>query len=748
MVEFLYDPTIEEDLNNQPSKLKNSEDLPDLSPPELDDFSSAFADSFLDFDCMKDWIEENPDPYVIEPKPDPDTVDLGKVVFGVVDKRIEMAEDGSCRETSVGDPTGDCSGNLGSLIEEEMGKVKLECPLDGSVVVDGNGVKSERIVGVDGNGVASIEISTGNGNGNGAVSVEIMGFNGNGVKSVETVSVDGNGAKSDEVLGIDGNCARSGEIVRVNGDGPKSGEVVSAVDESDSSSESESESSSSSSSASSSSSEDDDYEEEEEEEEDDEEDVEEEEEKEEEEKGEVEREMDMEEGEIRDSVVEEMVTWSDGEDDEGGEVIKGPIRSKNELKVLPLVPPVNVTLQPYHQTLPVGVVLSIIGSQVIVEGVEKHNPLNEGSILWITEQRSPLGLVDEIFGPVKNPYYMVRYNSDNDVPAGIGQGTLVSFVPEFVNHVLNDNNLYKKGYDASGDNDEPLSDEVEFSDDEKEAEYRRMLKMTKRGMNNQKHENKKKERKKFNNRGGTCRNGQPSTTEVPTGVCQPPVDQHKLYIPPAAAVSVYHDNCRSSSGTGQGLSGPGFVAPFPQLAQAPGFTAPSTGVWINGMPCQPQQSMGFPNSYPTNGMPWLQQSHHQQSYNMPLPNGMPFQQQFDPSQRLPVNAVFPGGHSNFSAGPGFAPWPLSMGQSGYNQLPFGMGLQVHNARPPINVGEQGVPSNGSQERNCDMRPPFVSPGNTQVCQNFNQGAYSGRGRKSYRRGGGRFGGGRGRQQSK
>ncbi|KAA8524466.1 hypothetical protein F0562_010889 [Nyssa sinensis] len=713
MVGFLYEPTIEDDLNDQPSKLKNSEDQVDFSLPELDDFSSSFADSFLDFDSIKDWMEEKPDPYVIEPKPEPDTVDLGKVEFGVVKKRLEMAEDGSFRETTAGDPLGDCSGtlgNLGSLIEEEMGKVKLECPLDGSVAVDGYGVKSERIVGVDGNGAVSIESS--NGNGKSAESVEIMGFNGNG--------------------------ARSGDLVCVNGDGPKSGTIVSAGDKSDDSSESESESSSSSSSASSSSSDDDDDDDDDEEEE--------EEEKEEEKKGEV----DMEEGEIRDSDVTEMFTWSDGEDEDGGDVMKGPIRSKNEIKVLPPVPPVNVTLQPYHQTLPVGVVLSIIGTQVIVEGVEKHNPLNEGSILWITEKRSPLGLVDEIFGPVKNPYYVVRYNSDNEVPAGIGQGTLVSFVPEFVNHVLNDNNLYKKGYDASGDNDEELSDEMEFSDDEKEAEYRRMRKMTKRGMNDQKHENKKKEKNNFKNRSGTWRNGQPSTSAVPTGVCQPPVDQNKLYIPPAA-VSVYHGNYGSSFGTGQGFAdGPGFVPPFPQLAQAPGFTAPSNCVWMNGMACQQQQSMGFPSGYPTNPtnvMPWMQQSRHQQSYNMPLPNGMPFQQQFDPSQR--VNVVLPGGQSNFSVGPPFAPWSSAMGQSGFNQSPFGMGVQGHNAHPPINGGEQGVPSNGLQQgHNCDLQPPFVIQCNTEVPQNFNQGRYFGRGKKPYRRGGGRFGGGGGRQQSK
>lgn len=124
----------------------------------------------------------------------------------------------------------------------------------------------------------------------------------------------------------------------------------------------------------------------------------------------------------------------------------------------------------------------ILGDRVIVEGSVKHNPLNEGSILWITQTRSPLGLVDEVFGPVKSPFYLIRHNSDEDVPPGISVGTTVSFVTEFASYVLNNNNaVYQKGYDLGEDE---VDDEVEFSDDEKEAEYRRALRQAKRGSNN------------------------------------------------------------------------------------------------------------------------------------------------------------------------------------------------------------------------------------------------------------------------
>ncbi|ESQ56255.1 hypothetical protein EUTSA_v10024822mg [Eutrema salsugineum] len=171
-----------------------------------------------------------------------------------------------------------------------------------------------------------------------------------------------------------------------------------------------------------------------------------------------------------DDEVNEMIAWSNDEDEDVGLQTKKPIRSKNKLKELPPVPDVDVTLEPHHVTLPVGVVLSVLSTQLVVERMEKHSPLTEGSILWITERRTPLGLVDEIFGPVKCPYYIVRFNSKSEVPEGIIQGTHVSFVADYAQHILNIKELEKKGYDESGDNDEEISED---SDDEKEAENKK-----------------------------------------------------------------------------------------------------------------------------------------------------------------------------------------------------------------------------------------------------------------------------------
>ncbi|XP_052178767.1 H/ACA ribonucleoprotein complex non-core subunit NAF1-like [Diospyros lotus] len=740
MVGVLGDPTVEEeDLSQQAPKLKNSDDsFPrGHSVSDLDDFSLSFVDSFLDFDSIRDWTEENSVLDMADLKSDQDNAAsvmmeglTGKPGVDVAGPKIEQ-ENGGYRNPKLDE--------LGCSIEEEIRKVCL----DGSAGADASEPKSD--------GVGAVNDQT------------------DGVKNGEAASVDGSGLKSSETL-----VAR--ESVR-NG-GEKSDETESdGDDESDSSSGSESESSSSSSSSSSG---------------------EEEEDQEDEAVNELEGEMDLEEGEIRESDVEKMVPWSDNEDEEDDGAPKGPVRSKNELKFLPPVPTVNVSLLPHHQTVPVGVVSSVIGPQVIVEGLEKHKPLNEGSILWITESRSPLGLVDEIFGPVKYPYYIARYNSENEVPAGVRQGTSISFVPEFANHVLNDRNLYMKGYDASGEHDEELSDELEFSDDEKEAEYRRMLKMSKRGTNDPKLATKKKGRKTFKNRGGTWQSGRPSTPQTEEGVYELPPNQHRESNSPLAG-SVDHGNRSNSFGMGQSFAGaPGLVPQFPQLVQVPGFIPPPSEVWAKGMPFEQQQSMAFGNGLPTNGMPWLQQNHHQQSYQMSLPNGMPIQQQFVPSQGLPSNVLM-GGPSAFCAGPVFPPWSGGLGQN--INPPLGMGMQFQPApmsimnmgeqQPPLisgnmeasqtfnhgmrtgNVGEQQRPlfsgnleahpkfdqtmhqGHGIYTVNVGEQPSPLISGNLEAPQKFNPGMHRGRGRRPYNRGGGRgrgrgggrFGGGSGRQQS-
>nr|XP_016503363.1 PREDICTED: H/ACA ribonucleoprotein complex non-core subunit NAF1-like [Nicotiana tabacum] len=696
MVGFIYNPTseeVEEEEKIQPfSELNKQNDPFSLSVPDFDD---SFLTS-ADFDSIKDLILDSS---MAEVKQEAAEFGSEQVEFSTMDKNNEL---GTCeisekseiqKEVSVKLDSLSCLkveksecvevGNLGCIVEEGIGKVSI------------NATEDERIVDQDGNRVNIAEADIGNCS----------------IVSDSVAAVVSKNEESDEVAISSRTEERSVDETRVNGSTMNGDKLKGGEDGSSSDTESESESSASSSASSSdgesSSSE--------------------------EEEGEV----DMEEGEIQVSDPDEMVAWN--EDDDTG--VKGPIRSKNEVQALPPVPAVTVTLQPHHQMLPVGVVSSIIGAQVVVEGVEKHTPLYDGSILWITESRSPLGIVDEIFGPVKNPYYIVRYNSDNEVPTGINPGTLISFVPEFSELVLNDNSLYKKGYDASGENDEEVSEAEEFSDDEKEAEYKRMLKMKKRGATNDQKPGNNKDKRKPKNKSQNWKHNESAAADVQRENARPPFDQSQHFISTAAG-SLDQGVYPNSSFHGHGQSSrPPSVSLFPPMEKAPGQAAPSTGVWTNGIPYQQPQNMSFPNALPTIGMPWPQQIHQQQMFPMPSPNAVPFEQQMNPTHPSPF--IFPGGQPNFGAGPSFLPWP-ALGQNVFNQPQLSMGQMTPT---PLILGGQ-VPVNGPQMvQNNNSQPNAAGPGAyINGSPNFNQGTHSGGGRRGNHRGGGRFGGRRGRTQ--
>ncbi|CDY15463.1 BnaA08g27470D [Brassica napus] len=358
-----------------------------------------------------------------------------------------------------------------------------------------------------------------------------------------------------------------------------------------------------------------------------------------------------EEHEVEEDDVNEMVAWSNDEDEDLGWQTNEPLRTKNELKELPPVPPVDVTLEPHHVMLPLGVVLSVMSTQVTVGGMEEHGPLAEGSILWLTERRTPLGLVDEIFGQVECPLYSVRFNSENEVPEGVSEGTPVSYVADYAQHILNIKELQKKGYDTSGDNDKEIAEELEFSDDEKEAQYRKTQKMEKRGMmDDQKDGNTRNKKKKNSDLGTSTSNDSREWTE----------------------------NRGSSS--------------LSSIRSDPQMGGPVTNH-------QPRPRM---EGFPPNGGGWRPQSNQQNSHqfppmpsqmtipNLPPPmrrpmmamqNQMMFRPQFNGGQ-LPMPAG-PGG-LNFFQGQATAPWPALVGQNCFNQRPFGMGRGIQPPQFPMN----------------------------------------------------------------
>ncbi|CAN0897692.1 H/ACA ribonucleoprotein complex non-core subunit NAF1 [Linum grandiflorum] len=696
MVRFLSKPAIEEQhhhSNNQPSSSPSKDNntlVGDQTNLLLD---VSFADSLLNYDFIKDFFEDTMEP---------DTASLENV--DVREFANVLCRDISVPSAEVIDgPDLGCLSTEGVMVKEEDLELQSGLDLGGSIEEDMGRVSL---------------VSNGNGDETGDAKGEVQIKEEEMENGVNNVATNGGEADSDS----DGQSSSSS-----SGD--------------------------SSPSDSSSSDADDDGDEEEEEEE--EEEIEEKDEKDTAVELKVEEEVcgdDVEEGEIRDEgdnllgrnddgdeeeededdvtdEVSKMVEWSDADEEEDVGVEKSPIRSKNELKALPPVPPVDAVLLPHHEMQPVGLVSSVLGTQVIVEGVEKHNPLNEGSIIWLTEKRSPLGLVDEIFGPVKNPFYIVRFNSESEVPEGLSEGTLVSFVPEFAGFVLSNQNLYKKGYDASGENDEELSEEIEFSDDEKEAEYRRMKKMVKRGMNGQttvgnKKRNKKKADNWKNNDNNPSWQQQHSASPHqhdrtdPNQQQPPPNSCHQVETNPRQQnhplnVNQQHNNAspvQPSAVMGQGINGGNptpFIPPFrpmlQQQQQNPGFFPPPNGNWPNGglfpqhqqNPAAPPQFGGFQNPLQMQIQSLMQQ----------------LQQQLNPG-----NVMLPNGQPNFFQAPGFMPWPAAAAGAGmmnqgssFNQppRPFGMNFLP---QPTANQTMMNNSMNNGEQPSANAQSPQQQAG--------------------------------------
>ncbi|CAI8592640.1 unnamed protein product [Vicia faba] len=463
----------------------------------------------------------------------------------------------------------------------------------------------------------------------------------------------------------------------------------------------------------------------------------------------IDEEYELEEGEIVESDNDRKVCSVDSDDEDSEE---RSVRFTNELEILPRVPPVNVKLGPHHILLPLGVVTSIVGARVIVEGSEKHDPLDQGSVLWITGRQTPLGVIDDTFAQVKNPHYIVRYNSEDEIPEGVHEGTLISFVAEFAEHVLNSKDLYKKGSDASGMYDEEVSDETEFSDDGQEAEYYRIQKQSKRGQSSQNSDRMKNDRQHLPLNDGSI----PKRQMVAHGHGPPVPSSGQGFF------GVGRGHSSPIPGTGQGFSGVGHghSSPLPPLLalphQPPVSHNWSSGFLTNNVAWYPENTQNF-HQQPMKGIPFQQQ---------PM-KGIPFQQQFNPSHRFPPPTVYPGGQPNMYAEPMHAQGPMNQNQrthfpqfqaptyfqpaniSGnlgghphqfnpptyFHSPPIAgnqggpqhqVSLPANFQSPPISGYQGGPPLQFNPPANFQSSPISANQNPPQFNQQFNPGAYDGR----------------------
>ncbi|KAL6948613.1 hypothetical protein ACO0QE_001085 [Hanseniaspora vineae] len=181
--------------------------------------------------------------------------------------------------------------------------------------------------------------------------------------------------------------------------------------------------------------------------------------------------------------------------DEDDEPLSGPIRSTNELAEEPIPEiPEDLQVGPSTKVQLIGHIKSCFENNVIIQATNsaEQRVLKDGSMLCL-EDKSVLGPLCEVFGPLQQPFYRVIIPKEkSELLTNLKNNEIGKpvFLITQVAHWIDTFELKKlKGSDASNFCDEEVEEmEQEFSDDEKEAAYKKQLKEKKNG-------NKKKPQK-------------------------------------------------------------------------------------------------------------------------------------------------------------------------------------------------------------------------------------------------------------
>ncbi|KAI4240865.1 MAG: hypothetical protein L6R40_004860 [Gallowayella cf. fulva] len=169
---------------------------------------------------------------------------------------------------------------------------------------------------------------------------------------------------------------------------------------------------------------------------------------------------------------------SDDEGGKGGKAHPGPLRTLNE-KPDEIIPKPQIELTAEMTVSALGSVEHVVENSILVKGKTsgESRALESGSLLCL-EDRSVVGVIAELLGQVQQPYYSVRFTNPAAIAeAGISKGTSIFFVEQHSSYVFTQSLKALKGSDASNMHDEEVGDdELEFSDDEAEAEHKRRVK--------------------------------------------------------------------------------------------------------------------------------------------------------------------------------------------------------------------------------------------------------------------------------
>ena len=175
---------------------------------------------------------------------------------------------------------------------------------------------------------------------------------------------------------------------------------------------------------------------------------------------------------------------SDDEGDKKGKTEGGHLRTANE-KIEEVIPKPDIVVTEDMKIEELGTVEGIVEKTVLVRAkVSGEYQVLESNSLLCLGDRSVVGVVAEPLGRVEQPMYTIRFTNDEAIKeAGLSErGTKVFYVPQHSTFVFTQPLKAVKGSDASNFHDEEVGDdEMEFSDDEQEAEHKRQMKMKRQG---------------------------------------------------------------------------------------------------------------------------------------------------------------------------------------------------------------------------------------------------------------------------
>ncbi len=137
----------------------------------------------------------------------------------------------------------------------------------------------------------------------------------------------------------------------------------------------------------------------------------------------------------------------------------------------------------------IGTVESIVDDLVVVKALPMTPAIDLDSVLFLDTGARPLGKVFDVLGRVNEPFYCVRFNSNDHIrekEVTVGQEVYCAPKTEHTAFIFVEQLRRMKGSDASWkDNLEPPPRFIDYSDDEEERNARKARKANKTGQNGQ-----------------------------------------------------------------------------------------------------------------------------------------------------------------------------------------------------------------------------------------------------------------------